>query len=56
MSWVIVDNKTGRAVVETFNKAKADWVRLHCPTSYRVVPILEWLQGINAKKEAPHAN
>lgn len=44
-SWVIRDNRTGRAVCEVFDKRDADAVA--CSTRYTAVPILEWLVSLN---------
>ncbi len=45
-SWIIVDRKTGKAVLETFNKKTADAVNTK---RYEVLPVLQWLQRINGK-------
>lgn len=45
-SWVIVDIKTGKAVMETWNKKIADAVDTK---KYVVVEVLEYLVGVNAK-------
>lgn len=47
-SWVIVDKATGRAVFETFNRSTVDKINT---ASYRVVPILEWLQSLNHRQQ-----
>lgn len=43
-SWVIVDRKTGRAVMETYNP---DTVLRVNTLSYEVVPIMAYLGRIN---------
>ena len=48
-SWVVVSKETGNAVFETFDRGVADKVNLN---KYRVVPILEWLGGFNARVRA----
>lgn len=48
-SWVIVCAITGKAIVETFDKAKADWVNKHAARQARAVPIVEWLSSLNSK-------
>lgn len=48
-SWVIVDKSSGKAVCETFDKATANEVRANY-SAYKVVPILEWLVGINEQQ------
>jgi len=45
-SWVIVNNKTGSAVFETFEKKTADKVANES-TTHTVIPIMEWLIGLN---------
>jgi len=45
-SWVIVEKSSEKAVFETFNKTTADKVR-EKSTSHMVVPIMEWLAGLN---------
>jgi hypothetical protein len=45
-SWVIVDNSTGKAVLETFNAALIDKINA---SKYTAVPILQYLQGLNKK-------
>lgn len=44
-SWVVVDKRTGEAVMETFSRRIADMIN---ETKFEVVPILEWLQLVNA--------
>lgn len=49
-SWVLVDRKSGRAVMETFVETtalSADRDR------YEVFPILEWLQRVNVAARSP---
>lgn len=46
MSWVIVDERTGKAVLETFNP-KIKQAKLKGP--YKAVPIHEYLVEINRK-------
>lgn len=48
-SWVIVELATGRAVMETFNPAVAAAAN---PSKARAVPILEYLQTLNARAKA----
>ena len=43
-SFVIVDKQTGKAVMETFNRATADAVNLN---KFDVLPTLEYLQKLN---------
>ena len=45
-SWVIVREATGEAVLETYNARVAFAINKE---KYRVVPILEYLEGINAE-------
>jgi hypothetical protein len=45
-SWVIRERATGKAVMETFNRATADRVNLE---KYEVVPIMEHLQSLNRR-------
>lgn len=45
-SWVIVSKETGKAVLETFSESVADRVNRD---AYHVVPILNYLQGLNKK-------
>lgn len=45
-SWVVVDRKTGGAVLETFSASVAAKVNR---AAYEVVPILEWLQRLNRR-------
>jgi hypothetical protein len=45
-SWVIVDLSTGKGVFETFNEKTAKAIN---QKKYKAVPILEWLQSLNAK-------
>ena len=45
-SWVIVNKKTGNAIYETFSEKYAAAINLE---KYSVVPVLEWLQGLNKK-------
>jgi len=45
-SWVIVDLETGRALYETFSAATV--ANIVNPSRYRAVPILEYLQTLNA--------
>lgn len=47
-SWVIVRRADDEAVFETFNRATAKCVNLE---NYEVVPILEWLQRVNARAQ-----
>ncbi len=50
-SWVIIHRETGEAVRETFSETLRDKV-LTTPelsTTYRVVPILDYLVSINGK-------
>jgi hypothetical protein len=47
-SYVIQCLQTGRAVCEIWNPALAARVNLN---SYRVWPILEWLQSLNQEKQ-----
>ena len=49
-SWIIVDIKTGKAVMETYDKATAD--KAAGTGHYRAVPALEYLQAINARIKA----
>jgi hypothetical protein len=46
-SWVIVDLSTGEGVFETFSEKTAKAIN---QKKYKAVPILEWLQGLNAKR------
>jgi hypothetical protein len=48
-SWVAVDKRTGEAVMETFDRRIADMIN---ETKFEVVPILEWLQRVNAAAKA----
>lgn len=48
-SWVIVDNATGKAVLETYNFEFCQFINLQ---RYRVVPILAWLQSLNGAHHA----
>jgi len=45
-SWVIVDRETGEGVVELFDRALVDRIN---QKKYKAVPILEYLQNLNAK-------
>ena len=45
-SWVICNKLTGKAVFETFNKNTADAFR-DPRSSFRAVPVMEYLQSIN---------
>jgi hypothetical protein len=44
-SWVIVNNETGAAIFETFSAKTAGAINR---AKYRAVPILEYLQALNA--------
>jgi len=44
-SWVIVNKATNKAVFETFKQSTAD--KVSKIAGYKVVPIMEWLVGIN---------
>lgn len=46
-SWVIVDNATGKAVLETFNEKLLVKVNIE---KYRAIPILEYLVSLNSKE------
>lgn len=43
-SWVIVDKKTGKAVMETFKRATADAINRE---KFDVLPALQYLQQLN---------
>lgn len=45
-SWVIVDKTTGQAVLETFDARKVAALNT---ARYEAVPILKYLQGLNAR-------
>ncbi len=45
-SWIIVNNKTGKAVFETFSKDTATKISAGSKT-HTVVPILEYLVNLN---------
>jgi hypothetical protein len=45
-SWVIVDRRTGRPFMETFNRSVVD--RLN-RDNFEAVPILQYLQNLNAE-------
>ena len=45
-SWVVVSKATGEAVLETFSRRVANAINLE---RYRVVPIGEWLGGLNTE-------
>ena len=45
-SWVIVRKSNGAAIFETFEKRTAEAINLNV---YDVVPILQYLQGLNRK-------
>lgn len=47
-SWVIVHNKTGEVVFETYSAKIAKAIDFR---KYHAVPILEYLQGLNDKKD-----
>ena len=47
-SWVIVDNKSKKAVLETSNKDKADQVNARSKT-HKAVPILKYLGALNTE-------
>lgn len=49
MSWVIVENATGKAVFETFNKKTADAINTD---KYKAMTALSYLVGLNAKIKA----
>ena len=44
MSWVIICKKTGEAILETYEKRVVDKINT---SNYKIVPILEYLQGLN---------
>jgi hypothetical protein len=44
-SWVIVNLETGASLFETFDPAKVAALNT---AKYKAVPILEWLQQLNA--------
>ena len=46
---MIVKKNTNEAVFETFNKATADRVRDMHSGTHKVVPILDWLSGLNKR-------
>lgn len=48
-SWVIVENKTGKAVLETFEEKTANHIR--AMNNYTVMPILEYLHSLNRKEK-----
>jgi hypothetical protein len=51
-SWVIVNKETYQAVFETFKEKTANSIN---QSKYKAVPILEYLQTINAKiAKDPH--
>ena len=50
-SWVIVRKETGKAVHETFDANKANEVRKKCSEIYDVVPIVDWLHGLNKSND-----
>lgn len=52
-SWVIVNNETQAAVLETFNQLVANAIN---KKKYRAVPILEYLQTLNANIRANNEN
>jgi len=45
-SWVIVRKSTCEAIFETFSEKIAEAINRE---AYDVIPILEWLQGLNRK-------
>ena len=45
-SWVIIEKATGEAVFETFNESITKTINIE---RYRVIPILEYLQSLNAR-------
>jgi hypothetical protein len=47
-SWIIVDRRTGEAVMETFSRRIADMINLE---KFEVVPVLDWLQRLNGKEK-----
>jgi len=49
-SWVIVHNKSGEVICETFDRNKAGLINLS--ETYSVIPILDWL--VNLNKEVKH--
>lgn len=51
-SWVVVRKATGEAVLETFNPELAAAINRD---AYDVVPVLEWLQGLNRAIRAASA-
>ena len=48
-SWVIVDKSTGKAILETFSRQAVERLNTH---RYEAVPILAYLQALNAKIKA----
>lgn len=46
-SWVIVERSTGKALAETFSEGIAK--SLAANARYEVLPIMEYLQGLNRK-------
>lgn len=46
-SWVIIENKTGKAVLETFEEKTANHMRTM--SNYTVLSILAYLQSLNKK-------
>lgn len=48
-SWVIINKATKQAVFETFNQNTANAVNTRL---YEAVPVLQYLQGINATLKA----
>lgn len=46
MSWVIVNKETNEAVFETFSEKICQCINTE---KFKIVPILEWLQGLNRK-------
>lgn len=48
-SWIVVDRRTGRAVLETFERRTAEAINQE---HYRVVTALAWLQSLREAAEA----
>lgn len=48
-SYVIVEKRTGFAILETFDKKLAEKIDAE---KYEAVPVLEYLYGLNAKIKA----
>ena len=47
-SWIIEDVRTGRAILELFNRKNVEKTLRAGPTIYRAHTSLAWLQALNA--------